>query len=357
MIGSKPINSPVGPLEVARQFLIKVKDVAKDLFEQMPEFLRKAIEGIALINLPKEDLGKKMKAIEPVIAAMKSVFDILNSMASIVPEDSGETLKKAKSMGKSIMNTGSILSALFIPALAGEFGFEDAPIKFFLGSLNLIDLMLPSDADLKSRQKTATTISAIGGMVKTMNDAINSVPVVEDSVVKAKVASFNTIATNLKDFKFDVFSSSLTSIQPFISNISDVSSKIKTGALAPAIKSVGDIIDAVQKLDKLLADVAAAKPIDLKAKLGQIAKTAGLGANAAYKVDAGNVSLTVNLEVYMDASKIEHVMVTRSSSIIRDRLNYLADQGSPKDAAGTRGENYRIPKNAEVIPTVNINLE
>lgn len=123
-------------------------------------------------------------------------------------------------------------------------------------------------------------------------------------------------------------SQQLMSIQK---NAAELSSGIKIASdvaikdgLGPAVKAIELMIDATQKLDNALSSLTM-KPVNIKAKLGQVAKSMGLGGSAVYKVESKPITMTVNMHVMMDTTEVERIMITSKSSVIRDRINFIGE--------------------------------
>ena len=87
----------------------------------------------------------------------------------------------------------------------------------------------------------------------------------------------------------------------------------------PALKAVSEMVRRTQELDDQLTKLPL---INVAAKLKSVASAAGLGGSAVYTVKSKEVVINLNLSVTMDAGEVEKVMIMRTQSIIRDRLNF-----------------------------------
>lgn len=105
---------------------------------------------------------------------------------------------------------------------------------------------------------------------------------------------------------------------------------ISKGGIAPALKAVEDMVTAVNQMNDALSNLP---KVDINAKLGAVAKAAGLGARGTWTIKNKDIVLNVNLSVSMNVDEVEKIMVMRKSSIIRDRLNFA----TAADTAGKPG--------------------
>jgi hypothetical protein len=127
--------------------------------------------------------------------------------------------------------------------------------------------------------------------------------------------------TELLGKLFNAVSQSANNFSAMEANVTRATADIQTKGIDSALKAVNQMIDVVQKLDTALTSADLNK-LDISAKLGRVAQGVGLGKTASYTVNAGKpVVITLNLNVSMDVDQVEKVMILRSTSIIRDRLD------------------------------------
>jgi hypothetical protein len=101
------------------------------------------------------------------------------------------------------------------------------------------------------------------------------------------------------------------------------------GAITTGLRAVGDMVKAANQLDAALSDGNVAK-LNVAAKLSNVAKAVGLGGAAKYTITNKNVVVQIDLTVTMKADEVERVILQRKTSVIRDRLNSAAYEGSSK---------------------------
>ena len=65
--------------------------------------------------------------------------------------------------------------------------------------------------------------------------------------------------------------------------------------------------------------------INLDTRLSQVAGQVGLGSSGVYTVKSKEIVLNVEFNVTIDAGDVERAIITRSKSIIRDRINLMME--------------------------------
>lgn len=144
--------------------------------------------------------------------------------------------------------------------------------------------------------------------------------------VNAKLASEETlknVAGRLHDVAqiFSILSS-------FPKNVQKAVSSIKQDGLRPAAEAVSTMVTLVNEMEDALSDANLNK-VNIKTKLGNVAKAVGLGSKARYTIKNKAVNIAINLQVTMNAEDMEKALIMRSKSVIRDRINFATN--SPAD--------------------------
>ncbi len=148
-------------------------------------------------------------------------------------------------------------------------------------------------------------------------------------VTDAQVSGLGATAASL-----DSVSKSFSQVQQAMLSIKD--SVIK-GGVAPALKAVEEMVKIVSQMNEALSSMP---KIDVNAKLGAVARSAGLGAKGSWTIKNKDIVLTVNLNVSMNVDEVEKIMVMRKSSIIRDRLNFATGDGAGEKGTPAIPETY-----------------
>jgi hypothetical protein len=141
----------------------------------------------------------------------------------------------------------------------------------------------------------------------------------------AKDSPLVTINNNLTGAVLAQTKSAADNIKAYGDSIAKTADSIKSGAITSALDAVTKMVKSANDLDAALADGNVNK-LNVAAKLGNVAKAAGLGGKASYSIQNRGVNITINMQVTMDVGQVEKAMVLRASSIVRDRLNFLTDE-------------------------------
>lgn len=142
-----------------------------------------------------------------------------------------------------------------------------------------------------------------------------------------QIQSLDVSAKNIS--KFSTVMEGMTTALGYVSTFPQAAKKaaeaIKKDSAKAALDAVKDMVKVANDLDSALSDGALNK-IDVKTKLQNVARAVGLGGKATYTVNPSKeVQITVNLHVTMDAGEVERVIIERSQSIIRDRINFATN--------------------------------
>lgn len=103
-------------------------------------------------------------------------------------------------------------------------------------------------------------------------------------------------------------------------------------AVVGNIKAIGEIVAATQVLENSLNSIP---NIDIGGKLSSLASGLGMGGNFSYEVKKKDVVVHLQVNVTMDTTELEGVIISQRKSIIRDRLNLsMSSERTPdqKDA-------------------------
>jgi hypothetical protein len=91
---------------------------------------------------------------------------------------------------------------------------------------------------------------------------------------------------------------------------------VSTGGIEKSFKAIVDMVESVQQMNNAVKTMTD-KPLEIKAHLQQLATKLGMGAQQTYQIKNNGIEIKLNLNVTMDAGKVEEVIVRRSDSRIR----------------------------------------
>lgn len=278
--------------------------------------------GGAGVNTDAAQIVNKISATLPTVFAsistsLPSMITGIKDAVENIKASAGDTksfstsaqmLKEIINVVKEVVSVPKELSGLNITGIKGE----------MINSLN----SFATDLGLLMKGEEAPLVK--------LNNSL-------DAVVAGSIAQKADFPKKLES-SFSTIDQVAGMVKSFAEGAASNYGEIKTGALATSITALTNIVQETQKLDDALSKLG---KLDVKAKLQQVAKSAGLGGKAVYTVQSKEVVINVNFTVTMDVGEAEKIMVTRQKSIIRDRINYL---GTKTDAG--KENNYKIKPNS-----------
>jgi len=270
-------------------------------------------------------------SISQVIDAVKDISkflgnfdgaDPLNRLAKMI-EAMGDAINKIYTSLDGISKHGSGAKDLFLipleqlihitQALAGT---DDIVSKAYsidhvtkaVGKIAEVVAGFKGDTASKGVEKAAT---AVGGMIEAVLDLKGPATSIYSFFGEGSQADM--LAASLEDIVY--LQDSIMSTMDWIATMGDMNS-------AEAISRIQNMVSTVQQVEDSIKQL---KSINLETRLQSLAGGLGLGKSGTYTIKSREIVITVNLDVYMDANDLEKSLVSRTNSIIRDRINNVAD--------------------------------
>lgn len=341
----KRILDAMGPITVenAAEKFKKISDLAKkvmskdfDLGDRIKS-IRDKLDGIDFTlfkDKAKEDqVNQTLSTLESVKALMGTISDIgaLSSRAK-------ESLAKASSLKESIDGFSSLIAGVLAVVTGGGENSLKTRLEKLTGSIDVVS-------------KSAEKVSTFGDVMKSIADVNSTMKSIQQGAMSndQRTQASNAILALVNNINLAVADigtaatvdksqlAKLDNIKLMFGDFSDVSKAAKdfansvaTGGIQKSFKAINDMVKAANDLNTALADGNINK-IDIKAKLGQVAKAVGLGGAATYTVNPSKeVVITVNMTVTMNAGEVERVILQNEKSVIRDRLNFATSNPGTK---------------------------
>jgi len=157
--------------------------------------------------------------------------------------------------------------------------------------------------------KINETTTAISGIIQKVNEIRASVsgrnlrPITNEQFEPLK-NSMNTIANFLN-------SSDLTMIGEVFS-AADVAARVS--GIETTANSISQM---VEKINATSQELASLQPVNIQSNLSRLATNLGLGNNATYTIQNRNFTVTVNVDVHMDARELENTLIERKGTRIQ----------------------------------------
>lgn len=346
---------------------VKTDDIIKLMSEKARgvESIVKAIsegplKSIIDANIPKE----KLEGMKVIIDMMKIVTDLAIGIASSTPKGNITIPKEAHDVvinlvpdvNRVLMAMQSNLSGLFnnligLVKLAGPLASD----KTFMKNLDVVKSLfsivgeIPKLSDAVRSENSGTTMNtdvlvgavaaagiffgrlmsgaAFGTSRPPLIELIENVDEINKVFATKQIGGLDKTIAHLKKVMLNIgemgnaFADSMSIVEKAVP-------QIEAGAMHPALKAVQMMVETSNMMNDALANSALNK-LDVSANLKKVASAVGLGGKATYTVNPSKeVQITVNLHVTMDAGTVERVIIERTNSIIRDRINFATSSPS-----------------------------
>jgi hypothetical protein len=251
----------------------------------------KAADSTAAVEGKKPELSGFLRTASSTLEGVKNLKE---SLAKVKPEE----VKKLKDSFEQTIKTFSDDAAL---AKNVE---KVTQISEAFAALNVIAKSAKElSANVTAGPQTAqlaTSITALTQLAVQASQHIGELPPIAEADI-VKLNSNKAMLGELAD----------------IQNVAkDLVKAVQTGGIEKSFKAVSDLVKSASKLNTELEKMVA-KPMEIKARLQELATKLGLGAQQTYQIKNNGIEIKLNLQVTMDAGKVEEVIVRRSDSKIR----------------------------------------
>lgn len=341
----KRILDAMGPvtIENAAERFKKVSDLAKqvtgkdfDLADKM-KMIRDKLDGVDFAVFGNKDKEDKLNLALSALSSVKALFGVIADVGSL----SGKATSSIKSIDNKALKSAFESFDSFSNVLVIGLVNEDLIKKIQAAARNAESISTGTTSLSNNLSSTFKAVSEISTSMKSIQANALS-----DSDRQSSANAILGLVNNINLAVGDIGNASvidqtklanLGNIKTMFTQFTDVgkaakgfSQEIASGGLHTAFKAIGTMVKAANDLNDALSNGEINK-IDIKTKLERVATAVGLGGKASYTVNPSKeVQVTINLHVTMDADKVERVIIERSQSIIRDRINFATNSPSEK---------------------------
>jgi hypothetical protein len=312
-----------------------------DNYEKMADRWR--ARATLLYQLPKVESAATAEQTQGTAEwVKKNQEEALKQIGPITIDNAEARFKKINDLAKQV--TGS------------DFAGLNDKMKLINAKLSSIDFTLMDESQrkklgeasyvLETVQKMFANIADIGGLVTlagqrlttltpsladnspimqslkkdgSLHKALNAVGDAFSTIDVNKIATATIVMSKEKDF-FETMNGTVNAIKTYMNAVKGVSFEAAQGVISNLVNTVRSSYGAIKELDGLLNQTF---NLNLAAKLQAIPQKVGMAmGEQKYTINDRSVVINASFTVYMEAAKIEKVLVNRHDSIIRDRINY-----------------------------------
>lgn len=298
------IHSPSKAMEeVGKNMAIGLQagtaSIPKDMKDTAVDATKAIQDGLG-VKGPAASGGMSTEEIKKVGESVKTVIQLTN----LIPADN-KIKNKLETLGTIFESLNKITNS--ISGSIASAGASESPLQKITDNLKFIFNILQILSGDKNLGVTGTSLSSISTEI----DKLKSITIAKENV------------------------DSLTRSMERVGRISDsfgvFASKATTASIAGLTANIEAIQNMVTKTRELDTALSTLPKMTFPAKLESIAKGMGLGGKFAYTVQSKEVVINVEFNVTMEVDKVEQILVSRTSSIIRDRINYAIKNSAQND--------------------------
>jgi hypothetical protein len=330
--------------------------------DKMLETLKSSVGGGALAaGIDPNAIGAAGKFISTYLEGMKELLPamtggIINSLIAGAEQLTSKDISKIDAISKAITSFGGFISSMSSATKSVPKNVDNADTAFtsigdvlmgisssiegFISTLtskmNVFELFSQSSGVVGTLESTVQTVKQISTSVsdallsmRNLASAMGEVATVQ--MTQVDTSSFAMMSDNIKIISFTLSDSFAADIISASEKLTKIGNAIKSGGIERSLSAVSDMIKRVNELNDTLAD-GKLNTINVPAKLEAVAKGVGLGGKFNYQIQNKDVVINVNLNVTMEAGKVENVIIKRKSSVIRQHLvnaAYETKEGFP----------------------------
>lgn len=311
------------------------KMISKGL-EEMGKLIKSGGKEGSLSNIfPKEGVGKAYENYKAEVKAASSAAKTTNeqAMKDAQPDPSKVTAGRKPELGGFLHSASSTLEGVknLKASLAQVRPEEVQKLKdAFENTIKSFsdDVVLAKNVEKVTQISEAfAALNSISRSVKEFQANVTSGPQVAQLTASIKSlndlasAAATSIGTMPSIAEADLLK--LVTAKTAFGELADVQSSatalvkaVQTGGIEKSFKAIVDMVKKVQEMNDAVTQMTN-KPLEIKARLQELATKLGLGAQQTYSIKNNGIEIKLNLQVTMDAGKVEEVIVRRSDSKIR----------------------------------------
>lgn len=123
--------------------------------------------------------------------------------------------------------------------------------------------------------------------------------------------------------QFQPLNNSITAIKTFLTSEGFIalSTQLSAAEVATRVSGIETTTNAisqmVEKINATSQELARLQPVNIQSNLSRLATNLGLGNNATYTIQNRNFTVTVNVDVHMDARELENTLIERRGTRIQ----------------------------------------
>lgn len=241
-------------------------------------------------------IGPLFQAIAQITVALKPTPELINAAKDAKGDVQGNVMVQIgdliRAQGNQVKSVVESMANSIMPAAKSLGGLDKGQIESLKVVAPLIDSLFKAVSNITG---AFTTIL----LSKNLNTGIDT----KNNLIKVMMSSVGTMIQSV--------ATELPSIFTSLSAMPKIAEKGAIEQTKTSLKVVGDMIASLNSLTSMLSDGNLTK-LDVAPKLEAMAKKVGLGGSGTYTITHKPITITLNLDIHMDAKQIEYGIINRN---------------------------------------------
>lgn len=274
----------------------------------IPELINGVLGSIQGVKLDVNSMQK----IDMIGKVLKSATDLINAIKpnEITVQSSG---KGPTEILANVSNIDTVLKTF-----GSGFGDMFMSIKQQINQITTGDFGTITPQNIQMFTNVMNSIKPITDVI----NVLKGMPTTGGQNVQTQIETMMISLANIAHFGRRLGSAEYGT-NNLMKDVVTGANNIKSSGLIPALDGLQKTVDAISRVSKMFDG----ENVSVDTKLKKIAEGIGIkGKKYEFQIAEGRAQLTVNLTVTMKTDEVEKVILENKQSIIRDRLNFAAEQ-------------------------------
>lgn len=258
-------------------------------------------------------IGPLFQAIASITVSLKPTPELINAAKGAKGDIASGTLEQVsdlvRAQGNQVKGVIESMANSVMPAAKSLGSLDKGQLESLKVVAPLIDSLFKAVSNITG---AFTTIL----LSKNLNTGIDT----KSNLIKIMMGSVGTMIQSV--------ATELPSIFTSLSAMPKIAEKGAIEQTKTSLKVVGDMIASLNSLTSMLSDGNLTK-LDVAPKLEAMAKKVGLGGSGTYTITHKPITITLNLDIHMDAKQIEYGIINRNG--LGQKVVVVYDEQKRKD--------------------------
>ncbi|NBP14318.1 hypothetical protein EBU95_07945 [bacterium] len=319
-----------GMQQGAQQGHLDIQKIGQQQSKELNRTMQNAMTSAAVTPATASTAGSALgnEAIREHVSSIRETIKTATDVGKIDQAKAKKSLDKLKEFAENLgPKLGEVQKSFNV-------AFENLDLAKINETLNSIKTLFASITEIKR------AISAIGTQIglKDLLPVISSLNVLKDFAMSPhliriekeidgfqpgrKIEKIKELTETVKSLVVQMKEDSVSAINNFVNSekITKIAEELNAAETAARISGIQNtsnaIIGMVQVLNSTSEELARIQPINIQNHLKNLGANLGLGNTAAYTISNKNFTVTVNVDVHMDAKELQTALLQKGTKIV-----------------------------------------